>query len=223
MSLRKLTQGFLEFQRQTFEPKRAFFAELARKQRPKVMMIACSDSRVDPAILTNSEPGDLFMHRNVANLVPPYVVDDAQHGTSAALEFAVTKLEVDHIIVLGHSRCGGIEALLTGDPAITEEHTFIHNWLHIADEARRRTLLIARNQPLDQQLRSCEREAIKTSLANLLSFPWIEERVEDGRLKLHGWHFDINDGQMHVYVPERDGFQPLTMDLAETMQGMDRP
>ena len=221
MPLRKLTRGFLEFQRQTFEPKRAFFAELARKQRPKIMMIACSDSRVDPAILTNSEPGDLFMMRNVANLVPPCAFDRAQHGTSAALEFAVTKLEVDHIIILGHSGCGGIEALMTGDPAITDENTFIHNWLRIADEARRRTLLTARHQPLEAQFRCCEREAIKTSLANLLSFPWIERRVKEERMRLHGWHFDINDGQMYVYVPEDDAFQPLTMELAEIMQGLD--
>ena len=220
MPLRKLTAGFLEFQRETFRPKRQFFEQLAVKQRPKVMMVACSDSRVDPAILTNAEAGDLFMVRNVANLVPPCAVDTGRHGTSAALEFAVVYLEVEHIIVLGHSGCGGIKALLTGDPALDREHTFIHNWMQITDEARRRTLLVARQQPIEAQLRILTQEAIKTSLANLLSFPWINERIEDGRLRIHGWRFDLDEGNMYGYVPERDRFELLDLDLAAKMQGL---
>ncbi len=218
MPLRKLTNGFLQFQRHTFGPKKEFFEQLALKQRPKIMMVACSDSRVDPAILTNAEPGELFMVRNVANLVPPCSVDQSAHGTSAALEFAVISLEVEHIIILGHSGCGGIRALLTGDPVIDREHTFIHNWMQISDEARRRTLITARHQPLDDQLRILEQEAIKTSLANLLSFPWINERIEDKRLRIHGWRFDLNEGTMYAFVPERDRFEPLDMSLAEKMQ-----
>ncbi|MBL8666659.1 MAG: carbonic anhydrase [Rhodospirillales bacterium] len=219
MPLRKITTGFLEFQRGTFQSKRSFFEKLAVKQQPKVMMVACSDSRVDPAILTNAEAGDLFMVRNVANLVPPCALDVGRHGTSAALEFAVVYLEVEHIIVLGHSGCGGIKALLTGDPALDREHTFIHHWMQITDEARRRTLLVARQQPIEVQLRILTQEAIKTSLANLLSFPWISERVEDGRLRIHGWRFDLEDGNMYVYVPERDAFEPLDLELATLMQG----
>lgn len=218
MPLRKITTGFLEFQRGTFQSKRPFFEKLAVKQQPKVMMIACSDSRVDPAILTNAEAGDLFMVRNVANLVPPCDLDIGRHGTSAALEFAVVYLEVEHIIVLGHSGCGGIKALLTGDPALDREHTFIHHWMQITDEARRRTLLVARQQPIEVQLRLLTQEAIKTSLANLLSFPWINERVEAGRLRIHGWRFDLEDGNMYVYVPERDSFEPLDLELATRMQ-----
>ncbi len=218
MPLRKITTGFLEFQRGTFQSKRTFFEKLAVKQQPKVMMVACSDSRVDPAILTNAEAGDLFMVRNVANLVPPCDVDIGRHGTSAALEFAVVYLEVEHIIVLGHSGCGGIKALLTGDPALDREHTFIHHWMQITDEARRRTLLVARQQPIEVRLRILTQEAIKTSLANLLSFPWINERVEAGRLRIHGWRFDLEDGNMYVYVPERDSFEPLDLELATRMQ-----
>jgi carbonic anhydrase len=219
MPLCKLTRGFLEFRRGTFLPKRAQFEKLALAQQPRVMMIACSDSRVDPAILANAEPGDLFMVRNVANLVPPCLVDRAQHGISAALEYGVTALGVEHIIVFGHVDCGGIHALLTADPAIDEEHTFIHRWLQIADEARRRTLIIARDRPLETQLRILEQEAIKTSLANLLTFPWIEERVVDGRLRLHGWSFDIKEGEVQAYVPERDAFEQLTLELAARLQG----
>ena len=112
MPLRKLIMGFFDFQRQTFQPKREFFQQLALKQRPKILMVACSDSRVDPALLTNAEPGDIFMIRNVANLVPPCVHDESNHGTSAALEFGVRGLEVEHIIVFGHVGCGGIEAAI---------------------------------------------------------------------------------------------------------------
>lgn len=219
MPLRKLAEGFLAFRNASFVPKRAMFEQLAQKQQPRVMMIACSDSRVDPAILTNAEPGDLFMVRNVANLVPPCAMDRAQHGVSAALEYGVSALGVEHIVVFGHVDCGGIHALLTADPAIDEQHTFIHQWLQIADEARRRTLIIARNAPLETQLRILEQEAIRTSLANLLTFPWIEQRVADGRLRLHGWSFDINQGQVHAYVPENDAFEPLTLELATRLQG----
>ena len=219
MPLRRLTEGFLAFRSASFEPKRAMFEQLAQKQQPRVMMIACSDSRVDPAILTNAEPGDLFMVRNVANLVPPCAMDRAQHGVSAALEYGVTALGVEHIVVFGHVDCGGIHALLTADPAIDEQHTFIHQWLQIADEARRRTLIIARDRPVETQLRILEQEAIKTSLANLLTFPWIEERVVGGRLRLHGWSFDLKAGEVHAYVPERDAFEPLTLELAARLQG----
>jgi carbonic anhydrase len=159
------------------------------------------------------------MVRNVANLVPPCAADRAQHGISAALEYGVTALGIEHIIVFGHADCGGIHALLTEDPAVDQQHTFIHQWLQIADEARRRTLIIARNEPLETQLRILEQEAIRTSLANLLTFPWIEQRVADGRLRVHGWSFDINEGQVHAYVPEKDAFEPLTLELATRLQG----
>lgn len=218
MPLRKLAAGFIEFQTQKFQPMRPFFDQLAQKQEPKIAMIACSDSRVDPAILTNSDPGDIFMVRNVANLVPPCARDEEKHGTSAALEFAVISLEVQHVVVFGHANCGGIKALLTNDPTTAEEHEFIHNWLDIAGEARRRTMITARNQPLEVQLQKLEREAIKTSLSNLLTFPWIEQRVHDGRLRLHGWHFDLHNGTIEVYVPREDRFLPMTEDLIAELQ-----
>lgn len=218
MPLRKLAAGFIEFQTQKFQPMRQFFDQLAQKQEPKIAMIACSDSRVDPAILTNSDPGDIFMVRNVANLVPPCARDEEKHGTSAALEFAVISLEVQHVVVFGHANCGGIKALLTNDPSTAEEHEFIHNWLDIAGEARRRTMITARNQPLEVQLQKLEREAIKTSLSNLLTFPWIEQRVHDGRLRLHGWHFDLHSGTIEVYVPHEDRFLPMTEDLIAELQ-----
>ncbi|MFZ1414973.1 MAG: carbonic anhydrase [Defluviicoccus sp.] len=217
MAIDKLAAGFLEFRSSTFLPNREFFGALANKQSPKVMVIGCSDSRVDPAILTNSAPGDLFMVRNVANLVPPCAMDDAKHGTSAALQFAVNALNVEHIVVLGHVHCGGIKALLTGDPGVGHAHTFIANWMQIADEARRRTLVVARHKSFEEQLRTLEREAIKTSLANLWSFPWIAERIEDGRLSIHGWYFDLDDGNMYVFTPESDTFALLSEAVIESL------
>jgi carbonic anhydrase len=218
MPLRKLAQGFLRFRSEVYEPSRQMFERLAEKQEPKIMMISCSDSRVDPAMLCHAEPGELFMVRNVANLVPPYAADKAYHGTSAALEFAVTMLKVEHIIVLGHGQCGGIRALYTAPPEPGTRGSFIANWMQIADEARRRTMVAASALGLEEQLRVCGEEAIKTSLANLLSFPWIAERVRDGKLRIHGWRFGIRDGLMYVYVPRADRFVPLTVELVTEMQ-----
>lgn len=210
MAIDKLAAGFLDFRARKFLPNREFFGALAHKQSPKVMVIGCSDSRVDPAILTHAALGDLFIVRNVANLVPPCARDDATHGTSAALQFAVSALNVEHIVVLGHVHCGGIKALLAGDAGVSHAPTFIATWMQIADEARRRTLVIARHKSFEEQLRTLEREAIKTSLANLWSFPWIAERIEDGRLSIHGWYFDLDDGNMYVYTPESDTFIALS-------------
>lgn len=218
MPLRKLAEGFLRFRSEVYEPSRQMFDRLAEKQEPKIMMVSCSDSRVDPAILCNAESGDLFIVRNVANLVPPYASDKSYHGTSAALEFAVNSLKVEHIVVLGHGECGGIRALYTSPPDVGRRESFIANWMEIADGARRRTLVTARRLDLEDQLRICGQEAIKTSLANLLSFPWIEERVNEGKLRIHGWHFDIRDGTMYVYVPRSDRFEPLSVELASELQ-----
>jgi carbonic anhydrase len=184
------------------------------------MMIACSDSRIDPGIVLNAEPGELFMVRNVANLVPPHVSDHQHHGTSAALEFGVNNLNVEHVIVFGHAGCGGIKALLTHDPSDRDRQRFIHPWLDIADEARRRTLLRARELSVEEQLRLLEQEAIKTSLANLLTFPWIEERVAAGRLRVHGWLFDLHDGEVRAYMPATNKFEQLTPALAAELSAL---
>lgn len=217
MPIEKLARGLVEFQTKTFPARRDLFAQLAVEQHPRVLMIGCSDSRIDPAVLMGAEPGELFMVRNVANLVPPYVADGAHHGTSAALEFGVKALGVEHIVVLGHVGCGGIKALLTEDPTVGDTHHLIHGWLKIGDEARRRTLLMARERPLEDQLRLLEQEAIKTSLANLLTFPWIEQRVAERTLRLHGWTFNLGDAKAHAYVPEKNAFEPLTLELAHTI------
>lgn len=191
----KLIAGYHRFRGGYFEENNQKLAELARLgQSPKVAIIACCDSRVDPSIITDSTPGDLFVIRNVANLVPPNEGDGKWHGTSAALEFAVTGLEVEHIIILGHARCGGIRSLLQKKENKSDK--FISSWMSIADEARDKVLNNDELNNLDEQAHACELGAIKVSLQNLLTFPCISGRVEQNTLQLHGWYYDMTSGDV---------------------------
>lgn len=210
----KFVSGFVKFQRASREADPELFSRLALKQAPKCMVIACCDSRVDPAILANAAPGDLFIVRNVANLVPPCEPDTRHHGTSAALEFAVNALHVEYIIVMGHANCGGIRAMLTNDPEIAPEHPFIHRWMRLAESARQRTLEVLPDQSLDIQAAFCEREVVKVSLRNLRTFPCITERVAAGTLRLHGLYFDIAAATLFQYEDETGDFAPVGLDLA---------
>lgn len=189
--------GFRRFQRRYFLSDRALFERLARQgQAPRVMVVACSDSRVDPAIVTDCDPGDLFVVRNVANLVPPYEVGGGYHGTSAALEFAVRCLRVEHVIVMGHARCGGIRALL-GDIRFEDgAGQFVSPWMSIAEEARREALAAHVGADPQTQATACEQAAIRVSLRNLMSFPFVRRAVDAGRLALHGWYFDLEHGAL---------------------------
>jgi carbonic anhydrase len=172
---------------------------LAEGQSPKVMIIACSDSRVDPAQIFDVGPGEIFVVRNVANLVPPYEPDQNYHGVSAALEFAVTQLQVEEIIIMGHGSCGGCAAALTGqfNGAELGEGGFIAHWIHMLDEARDKVL--AEHSTLDgEAFRAMELESVRISLRNLRTFPWVREREEAGTLMLHGAFFAIADGELHL-------------------------
>ncbi|MHC1713074.1 MAG: carbonic anhydrase [Solidesulfovibrio sp.] len=199
--------GFKNFQRTYFCDGSTFFSDLKAGQAPKVLVIACSDSRVDPAILTGCEPGDMFVVRNVANLVPPYEKNPGKHGVSAAVEYAVRMLGVEHIIVLGHSCCGGIKALM--DPRTEELGEFIAPWVKIAgaalDEVNEK---LAGKEPHLRQY-ACEQAAVLISLENLLTFPWVSDRVTRGDLYLHGWYFDLEKGELLSYLPETGAFESL--------------
>lgn len=203
--MRRLIEGYRRFRETVYRENRALFEALvAQGQSPRAMVIGCSDSPVDPAMLFSSAPGEIFVVRNVANLVPPYAPNAEYHGTSAALEFAVRSLGVDHVIVLGHARCGGIAALLSEPAELGGD--FVGPWISIAAGARERALVEARVAGTDPQ-RVCELEAIKASLGNLHSFPWISERVERGRLMLHGWYFDLANGELLRL--NKDQFEPV--------------
>jgi len=189
----RLIEGFRRFRDGYWREHEPLFQKLAADgQSPRAMVIACADSRVSPQTVFQTGPGEIFTVRNVANLVPPYAPDAAYHGTSAALEFAVRILEVRHIVVMGHSSCGGIGALLRG---ADRGNDFILPWMGIAAKAREEALAAAPADPGSAQ-RLCEHGAIKVSLENLRTFPWVRERVENGLLELHGCHFDIEHGQL---------------------------
>jgi len=168
---------------------------LAKKgQSPEVLMIACSDSRNDPALITECEPGDIFVVRNVAAIVPPYSPDDKYYGTSAAIEFAVKGLKVKDIVVMGHALCGGINELLTKKE--NNNFEFLDNWIEIGKSAKESVQENLSNQALDVQQKALEKAVILVSLNNLMTFPWIKEDVEKGTINLHGWYFDLQAGKM---------------------------
>jgi carbonic anhydrase len=207
--LSRLIEGYRRFREERWPRERQRWLELAEGQSPKVMVIACSDSRVDPAEIFDTRPGEIFVVRNVANLAPPYETTGGYHGVSAALEFAVTQLEVEEILVLGHASCGGCNAALTArfDGAASGEGRFIADWVSMLGPAREKVL--ARNPEIDSDsVREMEWEAVRLSLANLRTFPWVEEREKNGRLKLHGAHFSIAEGRLYVLDEAEDAFRP---------------
>lgn len=198
-----LINGYRRFRSGTWQSERARFEELSRLgQRPRTLVIACSDSRTDPQMVFNAAPGELFVVRNVANLVPPYGPDDKPHGVSSAIEFAVRALRVSEIVVMGHAMCGGIQALLNGAPA--ELSDFVGKWVRIADPALARAL----KAPPARRQDVCEHEAVRLSLVNLMTFPWIEAAVAAGDLALHGCFFDIRSGVLER-LGEDDIFHPI--------------
>ena len=204
-----LIDGFRRFRSQDWSIEHKRWAELAEGQSPKVMVIACSDSRVEPAVIFDAKPGEMFVVRNVAALAPPFETTPGHHGVSAALEFAVTQLEVEEIVVMGHGLCGGCAASLTGkfDDAELGEGKFIADWVSLLEGARE--VVVSRHKELDSNaFVEMELEAVKTSLANLRTFPWIKEREDAGRLSLHGCHFSIADGKLYVLDEAEDSFRP---------------
>ena len=203
-----LVAGYWRFRDRQWAGERARWAELAEGQSPRVMVIACSDSRVDPATIFDTSPGEMFVVRNVANLVPPFEPGGGRHGVSAALEFAVTQLEVPEILVMGHGQCGGVEASLTCrfEHAPRGEGGFIADWIELLDEAR--DAVATRHGIGSDGLRALERETVKVSLKNLRTFPAVAEREADGRLRLHGAYFAIADGKLHLLDEASGTFSP---------------
>ena len=199
----RLLQGYQRFRAEEWPERRATFERLAANgQRPRAMIIACSDSRVDPAMIFDAGPGELFVVRNVANLVPPYAPDGKYHGTSAALEFGIRVLEVEYLVVMGHAMCGGVRALLADKADGTSD--FVMPWIRIAEPARARALVC--DDPGERQTR-CEHETVRLSLENLRTFPWIAERIAAGSLKLIGAYFGIDSGTLELLGPDGE-FHP---------------
>jgi carbonic anhydrase len=205
-----LADRYRRFRHRHFVPNADQYEELATHgQSPETMIVSCSDSRVDPETIFSAKPGELFVVRNVANLVPPYEVSGKYHGVSAAMEFAVLNLRVKHMIVMGHSGCGGVKAALDQNAAIQTDAHFISKWMSMLDDARLSVLAAHQNSPSNIRQEALEKEAIKQSITNLRTFPFIQEQEDKGRLALHGAHFDIKSGTLTVLNHSRGAFFPL--------------
>ena len=204
-----LIDGYHRFRTTEWPAERKRWDELAEGQSPKVMVIACSDSRVEPAVIFDGKPGEMFVVRNVAALAPPYETTPGHHGVSAALEFAVTQLEVEEIVVMGHGMCGGCKAALTGefDDAPSGAGRFIAGWVSLLDDARDKVRSRHSDLSADAFV-EMELEAVLVSLANLRTFPWIQEREAAGKLALHGCHFSIADGRLYMLDEAENTFRP---------------
>ena len=208
--LNQLIDGYRRFRETGWSRERERWSELAEGQSPRVMIIACSDSRVEPAIIFDAKPGEIFVVRNVAALAPPFETAPGHHGVSAALEFAVTQLEVEEIVVMGHGYCGGCAAALTGkfDGADHGEGHFIAKWVEMLTDAR--DAVRSRHSELDREaFLEMELEGVRVTLANLRTFPWIAERERAGKLALHGTHFAIGEGKLYVLDEAEAAFRPV--------------
>lgn len=208
--LAELLQGYRRFREHGWKPERERWATLREGQEPRVMVIACSDSRVEPAVIFDAKPGEMFVVRNVAALAPPFETTPGYHGVSAALEFAVTQLEVEEIVVMGHALCGGCAAALSGqfDHADHGAGHFIANWVRLLHDARDQVR--SRHPQLDRQaFRDMELAAVGVSLANLRTFPWLATRETAGKLALHGCHFSIAEGRLYLLDEAEQEFRPV--------------
>jgi carbonic anhydrase len=207
--IKQLIDGFAAFTRRSYRAGNPYLRLVKQGQSPRIALVACSDSRVDPSLTLDCDPGDLFVIRNVGALVPPCEPDGAYHGTSAALEFAVCALKVEHIVVMGHALCGGMQALVQGDTGTADGGGFIQRWVSLAEPALARAHELHSSGVEEDLASCCEREAVKLSLDNLLTFSWVRESLADGSLELHGWYFDLPAGQLLGYDQEAEGFVRL--------------
>jgi carbonic anhydrase len=204
-----LLNGYQEFRTNRYSQENQRYRKLADSgQSPETMMIACCDSRAAPETIFNSAPGEIFVVRNVANLVPPYAPDDQHHSTSAALEFAVQSLKVKHIVVMGHGRCGGIDAALNPSSEPLSPGDFIGKWMELLGPA---TEAIAANKwsTRAERQKMLEFASIRYSIANLRTFPCVSILEKKERLSVHGAWFDISEGELWVMEPETEDFRPI--------------
>lgn len=197
-----LVSRFHGWKATTYQENKAWFRRLAESgQHPRAMVISCCDSRVHVTSIFGADEGEFFIHRNIAGLVPPYNPDGERHGTSAAVEYAVTSLGVAHIVVLGHSQCGGVKGchdMCCGlAPQLEEKSSFVGRWMDILRPGYERV----KHEPQDAILRALEQQAVLVSLENLMTFPFVRDRVEEDRLTLHGLWNNTGEGGLSQYVP----------------------
>jgi len=201
-----LAQGYANFRGERYASEAERYEKLASKgQKPKTMIIACCDSRAAPETIFDAGPGELFVVRNVANLVPPYAPDEKHHSTSAALEFAVNALKVEHIVVMGHGKCGGIASVVTDFTPLTNSD-FIGKWMSDVQDVAS-SVVVPEGTPVHEHCKHVEHASVEHSLANLRTFPWIRSRIQSGEISIHGAWFDIALGELHVYDEANNTWQ----------------
>lgn len=206
-----LVQRYRGWKATTYVENKALYRLLAESgQHPRAMVISCCDSRVHVTSIFGADQGEFFIHRNIANLVPNYVVDGAHHGTSAAVEFAVKSLKIAHIIVMGHSNCGGVQGCLdmcSGKaPELEDDNSFVGRWMDILRPGYERIKDI---KDENERRNALEKQSVIVSLENLMTFPFVASCVEDGNLTLHGLWNDIGAGGVEQYLPETGEFTPV--------------
>lgn len=205
-----LIQRYHGWKATTYSENQAWYRKLAEGQHPRAMVISCCDSRVHVTAMFGADQGEFFLHRNIANLVPPFAPDGDHHGTSAAVEYAVTALKVAHVIVLGHSSCGGVQSCIdmcSGNaPELEVKTSFVGRWMEILRPGYDR---IKGGAEQDVQPRDLEKEAVVVSMENLMSFPFVRDAVEAGSLTLHGLWTDIGEGGLEYFDPARKEFRPV--------------
>lgn len=204
--MEKLVKGFLKFRNEVFEKKRELFNRLSSKQSPRALFITCSDSRVDPTLLTQTDPGELFILRNAGNMVPPY--GSMQGGSTATVEYAVSVLKVPNIIVCGHTDCAVMKALL--QPDIVNDLPAVRAWVNQGETTRRYMREHHINCEDEERLSITTQENVRSQLDNLRTHPSVALALRDGKVKLHGWVYSISSGEVWVYDFDTESFVPLT-------------
>lgn len=203
--MEKLLDGIVKFRQKDFEAHKALFQSLGGEQKPHTLFIACSDSRVDPNWITKTKPGELFIIRNIANIVPPYRLTEEFLATTSAIEYAVQVLGVENIIVCGHSNCGGCAACLK-EPEMMRELPHTRRWLELSGPVREQVLReIPASQPEAREWMMEQANAV-AQLKHLASFPYIKEKVQSGSLKISAWYYIIETGEVYIYDPDQDAF-----------------
>jgi carbonic anhydrase len=204
-SMKRILEGVARFQRDVFPEQKKHFEQLARSQSPEYLFITCSDSRVVPSLITQTEPGELFIIRNVGNVVPPYGYFPG--GVSAAMEYAVVALNVRHIVVCGHTDCGAMKGILY--PESVREMPSVAKWLHHGDAARQVVRDAYTDLDGDERLPAITRENVAAQLRNLATHPYVAARQANGTLEVHGWVYNIGSGEVLAYDSAVGKFRPL--------------
>ncbi|MBI5642203.1 MAG: carbonic anhydrase [Deltaproteobacteria bacterium] len=206
--MEKLYKGVLRFQELFFKKEEDFFKRLSKHQDPEVLFITCADSRVDPALVTQSKPGELFILRNVGNIIPPYDALKDKNSTAAAIEYAVLVLKVTDIIVCGHSNCGAIKSLFKDEREL-DATAHLRDWLKLAMPVKETVCKTFPGSAQDVIQTYTEKENVLDQIENIESYPFVEQALKDGSLFLHGWYYDIGTGNMYAYVPNTNRFEVI--------------